>query len=192
MDKVINCIDNHIFKEGVYFNSPYQSSRPNDEAASLIVLHSISLPYGQFGTDYVYQLFMGELETDDHESFTSLKELKVSVHIFIRRDGSAIQFVPFNKCAWHAGISNYKGRENCNDFSIGIELEGSKEFPYTKAQYKLLARLCICLIDKYEPLTQQTIIGHKDIAIPRGRKDDPWNFDWNVHKRYMQENTSMA
>ena len=155
-------------------------------APTLIVLHSISLPEGNYGTDYVRQLFVGELDCDVHSSFKDLRELRVSAHLFIRRDAEILQFVPFNVAAWHAGISSYMGRENCNDFSVGIELEGSPEDTYTEEQYECLAGICNRLFAQYPGLSPERLVGHKDIAP--GRKDDPWNMDWEKLKRQLGKN----
>ena len=114
-------LDNAIFQP-----SPHHHPRPKGQILNLIVIHSISLPHGQYQTDYVRQLFLGTLDCTAHPSFASLAGVRVSSHLFIRRDAALLQFVPFNRCAWHAGRSVYKGRTNCNDFSIGIELEGSQ------------------------------------------------------------------
>ena len=135
-------INNHILKNAEYIPSPHQEERPESEQLRLIVLHSISLPEGEYSTDYVRQLFLGILDCQAHESFASLQDVRVSSHLFIRRDGSIIQFVPFNKIAWHAGVSSYKGKSNCNIFSIGIELEGSKKDSYPEEQYDALVDTC--------------------------------------------------
>ena len=172
-------INNHILKNAEYISSPHQEGRPESEQLSLIVLHSISLPEGEYGTDYVRQLFLGILDCQAHESFASLQGVRVSSHLFIRRDGSIIQFVPFNKIAWHAGVSSYKGKSNCNSFSIGIELEGSKKDSYTEEQYDVLVDTYKDIVNEYDSLEAEAIVGHKDIAA--GRKDDPWNFNWEKY-----------
>lgn len=154
--------------------SPHQQERLAGEI-SLIVLHSISLPHGSYGTDYVRQLFMGELNSNADPSFADLEGLRVSAHLFIRRGGKVVQFVPFDKVAWHAGKSFYQDKGECNDFSIGIELEGGRDDSYQDEQYKVLADLCRTLLAFYVGLDASRIVGHKDIAP--GRKDDPWNFD---------------
>ena len=151
--------------------------RPDETDISLIVIHGISLPPGEFGNDYIVQLFTNELNPDDHPYFKEIEGLKVSSHILIKRDGELIQFVPLNKRAWHAGVSSYNKRENCNDFSVGIELEGTDELAYTDIQYQVLAELVNSLIQTYPSLSEQTIAGHSDIAP--GRKTDPGRaFDW--------------
>lgn len=151
--------------------------RPEGEQVSLLVIHNISLPAGQFGTPYVDDLFMGEIDYRAHESFTDLKGLRVSAHCFIKRTGEIIQYVPFNKRAWHAGVSMFAGRAQCNDFSIGIELEGTDTTPYTQNQYNALQSLSKALINKYPLITKERIVGHCHIAP--GRKTDPGeSFDW--------------
>ena len=158
--------------------------RPADELISLIVIHGISLPAGHFGTPYVEQLFCNQLDCDEHTDFTDLKALKVSSHLFVRRNGEIIQFVPFDKRAWHAGVSSYQGREQCNDFAIGIELEGVDWRNYQLAQYLVLADICIALQQRYE-IPDDAIVGHSDIAP--GRKTDPGpSFDWKKLKDEIQ------
>lgn len=160
-----------------YVSSPNCDARPNEEAPSLIVVHGISLPPGEFGGPYIEQLFTNRLQIDEHPAFADLAELKVSSHLLIRRDGEVIQFVPFDRRAWHAGESSYQGRTCCNDFSIGIELEGTDSVPYEVAQYQSLAEVIVCLLHNYPSLRRQAITGHADIAP--GRKTDPGPaFDW--------------
>ncbi|MFQ5982839.1 MAG: 1,6-anhydro-N-acetylmuramyl-L-alanine amidase AmpD, partial [Woeseiaceae bacterium] len=118
--------------------SPNQDDRPEGAEPDLIIIHGISLPPGEFGGPYVEQLFTNRLDWDAHPYFAEIRDLKVSSHLFIRREGDLIQFVPFSRRAWHAGASCYRDREHCNDFSIGIELEGEDETPYTDAQYDTL------------------------------------------------------
>ncbi len=170
-------ISNHLLLQAEHYPSPYQNEFPPGSDVSLVVIHSMSLPYGEYGKDYIKQLFLGTLDCDAHPSFSSLEGLKVSAHLVVRRDASVMQFVPFDKRAWHAGKSTYKGRNNCNDFSIGIEMEGSQEDGYTDKQYKILGDVCRELLASYQGLNPQRIVGHKDIAP--GRKTDPWNFDWS-------------
>ncbi|MBS0298705.1 MAG: 1,6-anhydro-N-acetylmuramyl-L-alanine amidase AmpD [Proteobacteria bacterium] len=160
-----------------FIASPNYDERPPGTEISLLVIHNISLPPDEFGGDGVIELFTNRIDPQAHPYYQSLQGLKVSAHFFIRRDGSLIQFVPCSQRAWHAGISNWQGRERCNDFSIGIELEGSDTVPFTDAQYEVLIALTQCLCDWY-PI--QHITGHSDIAP--GRKTDPGPyFDW---KRY--------
>lgn len=154
--------------------SPNSDPRPDGEAPSLIVIHNISLPPGEFGGDAVAQLFTNRLDWDAHPYYQSIRGLQVSAHFFIRRDGELIQFVPCSMRAWHAGASQWQGREKCNDFSIGIELEGTDSQPFTNAQYSQLNTLLAALQAAY-PI--RAITGHSDIAP--GRKTDPGSgFDW--------------
>ena len=153
------------------------NDRPPEEVVSLLVIHNISLPAGQFGTGYVEQLFTNTLDCDCLADFDDLRELRVSAHFLIDRKGTITQFVSLNKRAWHAGVSSFEQRENCNDFSVGVELEGTDHTPYTEAQYQRLAELTRTLLDKYPQLTRERIVGHSDIAP--GRKTDPGPiFDW--------------
>ena len=155
--------------------SPNQDTRPDDEI-SLIVIHGISLPAGHFGGRHVQELFCNQLDMAEHPDLNSLTDVRVSSHLFIRRDGETIQFVPFDRRAWHAGESNYEGRANCNDFSIGIELEGIDTSAYTEAQYTALAKSCCELIQHYD-IDPAAITGHSQIAPDR--KTDPGEaFDW--------------
>jgi AmpD protein len=157
--------------------SPHHDERPAGTAIDLLVIHSISLPPGEFGGPWIEQLFLGTLPQDAHPYFKDIAGLKVAAHLLIRRDGSLIQFVPFHKRAWHAGASNYQGREACNDFSIGIEIEGDDSTPYAALQYQALACVTAALIQAYPGITTARIVGHSDIAP--GRKTDPGPaFDW--------------
>lgn len=154
--------------------SPNCDERPVDEAITLIVLHNISLPPGEFGGDGVIELFTNRLDPREHPYYETIKDLRVSAHFLVRRDGELIQFVPCGLRAWHAGVSSWGGRERCNDFSIGIELEGSDETPFTDAQYQALNDLLAALRVAY-PIA--AVVGHSDIAP--GRKTDPGPcFDW--------------
>ncbi len=154
--------------------SPNWDERPDGTACSLLVIHNISLPPGEFGGPGVEALFTNQLDPGAHPYYAQIQGLRVSAHFFIRRDGAIVQFVPCGKRAWHAGASAWCGRERCNDFSIGIELEGSDEVPFTDAQYRALADLVRVLRGAY-PIAD--IRGHADIAP--GRKTDPGPcFDW--------------
>ncbi len=158
-------------------SSPHCDERPEGETISLLVIHNISLPPGQFGSDDVEQLFMGTLDCDRHPFYAQLRGLRVSSHLFIRRDGEVLQFVPYQMRAWHAGVSRMQGRERCNDFSIGIELEGTDHQPYTDAQYLALAAVSRDIMRRFPAITLGRIVGHNDIAP--GRKTDPGPaFDW--------------
>lgn len=157
--------------------SPHLDARPAGVVADLIVVHGISLPPGEFGGPWIDALFTGGLPPGRHPYFESIRDARVSSHVLIRRDGSLTQYVPFTQRAWHAGVSTYGGRTACNDFSIGIELEGSDEVPYEVAQYAALAALVRALLATYPSLTRERLIGHSDIAP--GRKTDPGPaFDW--------------
>ncbi|WP_054774314.1 1,6-anhydro-N-acetylmuramyl-L-alanine amidase AmpD [Methylogaea oryzae] len=167
-------------------SSPNCDARPDPADISLIVVHCISLPPGEFGGPWIDQLFTNSLPANGHPYFADVHHLKVSAHALIRRDGSVTQYVPFQQRAWHAGVSRYQGRERCNDFSIGIELEGTETEPYTAPQYTALAMLAACLLRRYPALTQERIAGHSDIAP--GRKTDPGDsFDWAGFRRLLRE-----
>lgn len=156
--------------------SPNFNARPGGEI-SLLVVHNISLPPGQFGTGKVQAFFQNRLPVDEHPFFAEIASLQVSAHFFIERDGGLTQFVSCLDRAWHAGVSWFEGRDNCNDFSLGVELEGTDDLPYTDAQYARLAELTRQLLDAYPSLSTQRIRGHNDIAP--GRKTDPGAaFDW--------------
>ena len=158
--------------------SPNQGMRPHATTAiDLIVVHSISLPPGEFGGGAVQQLFTNQLDWDAHPYFQSIRGLQVSSHFFIDRTGGLWQFVDCDQRAWHAGPSCFQGRECCNDFSIGIELEGSDELAYTESQYERLNQLVALLLSTYPSLSADRIVGHSDIAP--GRKTDPGVcFEW--------------
>lgn len=168
------------------FCSPHCDARPVDKRGEiqldLIVIHAISLPPKQYGGDFITQLFSGTLNKNEHPYFLEIAHLKVSSHLLIQRDGSVSQYVPFHCRAWHAGISEYRGQENCNDFSLGIELEGFDEDFFTPAQYLNLERVINALCASYQSLSRTRITGHSDIAP--GRKTDPGpNFDWDKIQR---------
>ncbi len=170
-------INNHWLETAQIIKSPNYDARTLEKNLSLIVIHCISLPEGQFNTPYIAQLFTNQLNSNSHASFTEICHLKVSSHILIHRTGHITQFVAFNKRAWHAGVSNYQGHTQCNDFSIGIELEGTDYLPYTEKQYSQLADLIQSLIATYPTLSMKHIVGHSDIAP--ARKTDPGAFfDW--------------
>lgn len=157
--------------------SPNCDDRPATAKLSLIVLHGISLPPAEFANDCVIKLFTNELDWNAHPYFQKIKGLKVSSHLYIRRDGELIQFVPFTRRAWHAGQSSYRALSACNDFSLGIELEGSDDLPYETIQYKVLAKVLKGLFAAYPWLSARDLAGHCDIAP--GRKTDPGPaFDW--------------
>jgi AmpD protein len=157
--------------------SPHWDQRPAGVTPELIVVHGISLPPGEYGGPWIEQLFTGGLPAQAHPCFAEVAALRVSSHVLLRRDGRVIQFVPFQQRAWHAGASSWQGRDNCNDFSIGIELEGTDDSSYGSAQYQNLAAVIYALCAAYPGLSAQRVVGHSDIAP--GRKSDPGAaFDW--------------
>ena len=152
----------------------------------MLVVHNISLPPKQFGGVYIEDFFCNQLDCQADPYFEEIKDLKVSAHLLIKRDGAMIQFVPFNERAWHAGVSEFEGQSNCNDFSIGIELEGADDVPYTQQQYQALAQVTECLLSHYPQITKNRIVGHDQIAP--GRKTDPGeSFDWSYFKQLIKE-----
>ncbi len=171
--------------EGVRFvASPNCDERPSGVVPELIVIHNISLPPGEFGGDWIAKLFTNALDPQAHPYFAEVFQLKVSAHVLIHRDGRIVQFVPFHQRAWHAGRSSYRGRSHCNDFSIGIELEGTDEIPYDPLQYKGLAAIIEALVGAYPTLSAEHIIGHEHIAP--GRKTDPGPaFDWEFCRKLL-------
>lgn len=176
-------IEDHLLKSAKQIQSPNYSERLNEDDINLIVIHSISLPPGKYNNSYIEEFFCNKLSVNENKYFESISDLKVSSHILIKRDGKIIQFVPFNKKAWHAGESVFKGRLNCNEFSIGIELEGCEEDNFTQNQYKNLVNICLTLFKYYPEITRQNVVGHSEIAP--GRKTDPGkNFNWE----YLREN----
>jgi len=161
--------------------SPNFDARPAGEI-SLVVVHGISLPPGEFGGPWVHDLFCNRLDPALHPYFDRIKDLRVSAHVFIRRDASLVQFVPFTGRAWHAGQSSFEGRERCNDFSIGVEVEGADDVPYEPAQYEALESLIRALIRAYPGITPARVVGHCHISP--GRKTDPGpSFDWTALRR---------
>jgi len=157
--------------------SPHFTPKEDCTDVSLLVVHNISLPPNQFGGDYITDFFLGKLDKDAHPYFETIHEMKVSAHCLIKRDGSLVQYVSFLDKAWHAGVSEYKGRDKCNDFSIGIELEGADDILYTELQYQTLAMACFSIQQEY-PNIKDNISGHNQIAP--GRKTDPGEaFDWD-------------
>jgi N-acetyl-anhydromuramoyl-L-alanine amidase len=157
--------------------SPHYDERPPGMSPALIVVHGISLPPGEFGGPWIDRLFTGNLPAGAQPSFADLATLRVSAHAVIRRSGEITQYVPFTARAWHAGESSYQGRAACNDYAVGIELEGADEIPYTEPQYRSLAQLIVTLCAAYPTLSIERLAGHSDIAP--GRKTDPGPaFDW--------------
>jgi N-acetyl-anhydromuramoyl-L-alanine amidase len=175
--RVIRTIRDHLLEGATVVSSPNCDFRPDGSDLSLIVIHGISLPPDEFGGAFIEQLFCNKLDPNEHPYFAEICHLRVSSHLLIRRDGSVIQFVPFDKRAWHAGVSCYQGRSHCNDYSIGIELEGADHIPYELIQYEKLIESIAALLNHYPKLKQENVAGHCDIAP--GRKTDPGvTFDW--------------
>ncbi len=171
-------IVDHRLEGARFIPSPNHDERQTPEDLSLIVIHCISLPPGHFGTEGVTQLFTNALNPDEHPYYAGIAHLRVSAHLLIRRTGELVQYVPFNRRAWHAGVSCYAGREVCNDFSIGIELEGTDDTPYEDIQYERLNAVIEALLAAYPTLTREHITGHEHIAP--GRKTDPGVFfEWS-------------
>lgn len=166
--------------------SPNFDARPTDCSINLLVIHNISLPPGVFEGDDVEAFFLNQLHHSKHPFFEEIRELKVSSHLFIRRDGSAQQFVDLDNRAWHAGQSTWQGKERCNDFSIGIELEGTDDQTFTDAQYKTLIQLTLQIQQQYPDITNDRIVGHSDIAPDR--KTDPGpHFDWSRYRQGLSQ-----
>lgn len=157
--------------------SPNQDDRPAGAVPELVVIHGISLPPGEYGGPYIEALFTNTLDPGGHPYFCEIDGLRVSSHVLVRRDGEVVQFVPFDRRAWHAGASSFRGRSTCNDYSIGIELEGSDDDPYTDAQYRALASVLRAIVAAYPSIDARRIAGHCDVSP--GRKTDPGPaFDW--------------
>ena len=164
--------------------SPNCDDRPPGTDVEVLVLHCISLPPGRFGGPFIEQLFCNCLDPGQHEYFAQICHLKVSAHFLIRRDGELIQFVATHKRAWHAGQSCFNDRDNVNDFSIGVELEGIDDGPFEDAQYNTLAQLTQALMSTYPAIRKQNVVAHSDIAP--GRKTDPGDFfEWERYLRHL-------
>ena len=173
-----------LLEQAEFIASPNFDDYPNSEDISLLVIHNISLPENDFSSDDVILFFTNQLPIAKDPFYKKIKNVKVSAHLFIRRDGRVIQFVPFNKRAWHAGVSEFAGRQACNDFSLGIELEGVDNIAFTEAQYESLATVSKALLKKYPKITMERIVGHSDIAP--GRKTDPGpSFSWQKYKHLL-------
>lgn len=171
-------IQDHRLVGVPFIESPNQNERPNPEDIQLVVIHAISLPPGQFETLGVTQLFTNTLDPTEHPYYKEIEALRVSAHLLIQRSGAITQYVAFDQRAWHAGVSSWRGREVCNDFSIGIELEGTEDQPFESIQYVILNEILDRLIAEYPKLARTTIAGHADIAP--GRKWDPGPFfEWD-------------
>lgn len=170
-------IQEHLLSWALQITSPNHSERPDPSDISLLVIHNISLPPGQFGGSHIDELFCNRLDGLAHPYFADICELRVSAHLLIRRDGIVVQYVPFNRKAWHAGASIFAGRPECNEYSIGVELEGTDDLPFTDQQYRQLAQVTRLLMAAYPAITPARIAGHSEIAP--GRKTDPGPcFDW--------------
>jgi AmpD protein len=166
-----------LLKDVDYHPSPNCDDRPLESSIDLLVIHNISLPPADFSSDAVVEFFCNRLDYEAHPYFATIKDLRVSAHLFIRRTGQTIQFVPFQRRAWHAGESCFGGKTRCNDYSIGIELEGIDILSYTSRQYRQLVTITKCLMQCYPGITPDRIVGHSDIAP--ARKTDPGpGFDW--------------
>jgi AmpD protein len=167
--------------EAEKLKSPNQSDRPIESDINLIVIHGISLPPGKYGSNNIDKFFLNNLDPNEHEYFKEISDLKVSSHFLIERSGKLKQFVSIKNKAWHAGVSSYGGKKDCNDFSIGIELEGTDSSNYEISQYNKLIDLCKTLMQNYPDINKQKIVGHSDISP--GRKTDPGeSFDWKFFK----------
>ncbi|WP_273777815.1 1,6-anhydro-N-acetylmuramyl-L-alanine amidase AmpD [Acinetobacter sp. GSS19] len=168
--------------------SPNFNDRPAHTEIQLVVIHNISLPPSQFGGGYIEQFFQNQLDWQAHPYFQTIEGMQVSAHLLILRSGEVLQFVNFNDRAWHAGRSSYLGKKECNDYSIGIELEGSDDQPFQSVQYAVLAQVVASLQQAY-PKIQQHLAGHSDIAP--GRKTDPGPyFDWHYFRELLQQKKS--
>lgn len=179
-------IDNDILVGARLLESPNQNARPDNVDVDLLVIHNISLPPGEYGTLCIDQFFCNQLEADSHPFFKEIADLRVSAHLLIDRQGRLTQYVPFNNRAWHAGESLFCGRDNCNDFSIGIELEGSDCELFSDSQYNSLTSVTRLLLETYLSMSIEKIVGHSDIAP--GRKTDPGPFfDWSRYKESLIE-----
>jgi len=174
-------IKNHRLQDINFLESPNFNDRPVDEDISLLVIHSISLPPKKYNTEHIERFFLNELDFSSHNFYKNIDGMKVSAHVLIKRNGEVIQFVPFNKRAWHAGVSSYKGKNDCNNFSIGIELEGSDDDIFEDIQYEKLSLITSLLIEEYDLITKDNIKGHSDIA-PERKIDPGVLFDWD---RYL-------
>ncbi len=170
--------DPGLLLEARQLATPNQDKRPPNTSIDLIVIHGISLPPGEFGGPWIDALFSNTLDPQIHPYFREIANLRVSSHLLIRRDGEIVQYVPFQKRAWHAGRSCFAGRECCNDFAIGIELEGTDTLAYTDEQYRCVSQVIMALMQTYPAITKNRIVGHEHIAP--GRKTDPGSaFDWD-------------
>lgn len=167
----------HRLEPATFVKSPNSNARPSGMDITTVVIHCISLPNGQFGTGLPEQLFLNAIDFEQYPELLELREYRVSAHLVIDRTGTVTQFVPFNERAWHAGESEWQGRQNCNDFSIGIELEGTDDSVFEDSQYDALVDTLVALLRRYPTISLGNIVGHSEIA--RGRKSDPGSgFEW--------------
>lgn len=178
-------IESHWLSSARRLLSPNRDKRPDAKDISLVVVHCISLPPKEFGGDYISQLFLNKIQEAAHSSFQGLTAVHVSSHLLIDRSGGIQQFVPFNERAWHAGESTFEGRMGCNDFSIGIELEGDDCTPYTDQQYSLLAAVIRLLMQSYPKIKSTRLVGHSDIA-PERKTDPGPHFDWHLLRHKLE------
>ncbi len=177
-------IDSGLLRGVKYIMSPNCDARPEGIETDLIVVHGISMPPGEFGGPWIERLFTNTLAPEAHEYFAQIGPLRVSSHLVVARGGEVTQYVKFTDRAWHAGVSRYEGRQACNDFSVGVELEGTDDLPYEPAQYRVLAEIVAALCAAYPSLSAERVVGHSDIAP--GRKTDPGPaFDWSLARRLI-------
>lgn len=167
-----------------FLPSEHHDTRPAGMDIDMIVLHAISLPPGQFSPEHIEALFTGGLETDAHPFFADLEGLRVSAHFVVDRGGIVTQFVPVSRRAWHAGPSSWEGRQQCNDYSIGIEMIGDELHPFTAAQYRETARLCRMLMQRFPAISRERIVGHQDVA-PERKWDPGRQWDWAHFRRSL-------
>ena len=174
-----------ILSQARQIPSPNQGTRPRGTEIDLLVIHNISLPPGEFGGPWIERLFLNRLDPGEHPYFERIAAVRVSAHLLIRRDGELIQFVDLQRRAWHAGRSCFDGRRECNDYSIGIELEGADRTPFDDAQYRRLAETTIEIQRRFPAITKHRITGHSDIAA--GRKTDPGPaFEWQRYRAMLR------
>ncbi|MBF0281310.1 MAG: 1,6-anhydro-N-acetylmuramyl-L-alanine amidase AmpD [Zetaproteobacteria bacterium] len=167
-----------------YSPSPFYNERPQNTTPDLIVIHAISIPDGEFHSDYIESLFLGTITQHNLSCNKELANLEVSSHFVIDRQGNITQFVPLRMRAWHAGESSWQGRSNCNDYSIGIELIGDQRTPFTSKQYSSLTQLCQQLMHHFPQITQERIVGHQEIA-PTRKWDPGVQFDWHLLRKMI-------
>ncbi len=183
---MLNAIKNHWIMGATPICSPNCGERPAHRHIDLLVIHCISLPPGEYGGPYITDLFTNKLESGHHPYFCEIADHRVSSHLLIRRDGQLVQYVPFDRRAWHAGDSCFEDEKDCNDFSIGIELEGVDDGPFEYIQYQRLVAVTQLLMENYPGITMERIVGHSDIAP--GRKTDPGSgFDWALYRKLISD-----